>query len=204
MYLIPFRGWHNRRVARRDVDRQRKDEDRLKNGAELIRFAEARFNLSMPSTGSKAGLFRHGQPTAHLVKSLKKFVAFLWQITPTVPVLPTPPAYKSFAVNKKRLDRHLHTVEVVGSNPAAPTIFSITYSRCLLVARLRKAPITPRHRDTSLLILPDHLHDPFMGPALLHHSSPRIDFQRASDTRVWHQFLNHLDVFPIVHQQSRK
>jgi hypothetical protein len=66
-------------------------------------------------TGSKAGLFRHGQPTAHLVRSLKKFEAFLWQIAPIVPVLPTPPAYKPFAVNKVRVERHLHTVEVVGS-----------------------------------------------------------------------------------------
>jgi antitoxin (DNA-binding transcriptional repressor) of toxin-antitoxin stability system len=33
--------------------------------------------LNAVRTGGKAGLFRHGQPTAHLVGSLKKFVAFL-------------------------------------------------------------------------------------------------------------------------------
>jgi hypothetical protein len=33
-----------------------------------------------------------------------------------------PPVFKSFAVNKMPLERHLHTVEVAGSNPAAPTI----------------------------------------------------------------------------------
>ena len=48
---------------------------------------------------------------------LKKFVAFLWQIAPIAPVLPTPPVFKSFAVNKMPLERHLHTVEVAGSNP---------------------------------------------------------------------------------------
>ena len=58
---------------------------------------------------------------AHLVKLLNKFVAFLWQIAPIVPVLPTPPAHKPFAVNKMPVDCHLHTVEVVGSNPAVPT-----------------------------------------------------------------------------------
>jgi hypothetical protein len=49
----------------------------------------------MPSE-RKAGLFRHGQPMAHLVRSLKEFVAFLWQIAPIVPVLPTHPANKPF------------------------------------------------------------------------------------------------------------
>jgi len=73
--------------------------------------------LNALRTGSKTGLFRHGQPTAHLVRSVKTFVAFLWQIAPIVPVLPTHPAYKSFAVNKTLLERHLHTVEFVGSNP---------------------------------------------------------------------------------------
>jgi hypothetical protein len=57
---------------------------------------------------------------------LKKFVAFLWQTAPIVPVLPTPPAFNSFAVNKMPLER-LHTVEVAGSNPAAPTIESMVY-----------------------------------------------------------------------------
>jgi hypothetical protein len=50
------------------------------------------------------------------------FVAFLWQIPPIGPVLPT---YNWLAVYNLRVDR-LHTVEVVGSNPAVPTIKSIT------------------------------------------------------------------------------
>ena len=58
------------------------------------------------------------RPTWLLVE---KFVAFLWQIAPIVPVLPTVPTYKPFAVNKMPVECHLHTVEVVGSNPAAPT-----------------------------------------------------------------------------------
>jgi hypothetical protein len=49
------------------------------------------------------------------------FVAFLWQIPPIRPVLPVLPVYNCFAVNNLRLDQHLHTVEVVGSNPAVPT-----------------------------------------------------------------------------------
>ena len=53
----------------------------------------------------------------------KKFVAFLWQIAPIVPVLPTPPIFKPFAVNKMHLQRYLDTVEVRSSNPLVPTIF---------------------------------------------------------------------------------
>ena len=58
---------------------------------------------------------------------LEEFVAFLWQIAPIWPVSPTSPAYKPFAVNKTSVARHLHTVEVAGSNPAAPTMESTTY-----------------------------------------------------------------------------
>jgi len=42
----------------------------------------------------------------------KKFVAFLWQIARIVPVLPTAPIYKPFAVNKMLAKRYLDTVEV--------------------------------------------------------------------------------------------
>jgi hypothetical protein len=49
------------------------------------------------------------------------FVAFLWQIPPIGPVLPVFPTNNCFTVNKLRVDWHLHTVEVVGSNPAVPT-----------------------------------------------------------------------------------
>jgi hypothetical protein len=49
-------------------------------------------------------------------------LAFCWQIAPIGPVLPVLPTDKSFAVNKMPHDCHLHTVEVAGSNPAAPTI----------------------------------------------------------------------------------
>ena len=49
------------------------------------------------------------------------FVAFLWQIPPIGPVLPVFPTYNCFAVNNLRVEWHLHTVEVVGSNPTVPT-----------------------------------------------------------------------------------
>ena len=58
-------------------------------------------------------------------------VAFLWQIWPFGPVLPVMPSHKSFASNKLLQDSYLHTVEAVGSNPAVPTIKSITYKRDL-------------------------------------------------------------------------
>jgi hypothetical protein len=62
--------------------------------------------------GSKAGLFRHGQPTAHLVRFREKmFAAFLRQIAPIGPVLPTYPANKSFAVNKMPAQCYLDTIE---------------------------------------------------------------------------------------------
>jgi hypothetical protein len=52
---------------------------------------------------------------------VEKFAAFLWQIAPIRPVLPTLAVYKPFAVNNERIGRYLPT-EVIGSNPAAPTI----------------------------------------------------------------------------------
>jgi len=58
---------------------------------------------------------------------LRKFVAFLWQIAPIVPVLPTPPVYKPFAVNKMPAQRYLDTVEVRSSSLLVPTISSTTY-----------------------------------------------------------------------------
>jgi hypothetical protein len=59
---------------------------------------------------AKRGRFRHGQPTAHFVRSVKSFAAFLRQIAPIVPVLPTHLANKSFAVNKMRAQCYLDTV----------------------------------------------------------------------------------------------
>jgi len=76
---------------------------------------------------SRAGLWKKswadpptGQPT-RAACLIEKFVAFLWQIAPIKPVLPTQPTYKPFTVNKTPNRNHLHTVEVAGSNPAAPT-----------------------------------------------------------------------------------
>jgi hypothetical protein len=46
-----------------------------------------------------------------------------------VPVLPTIPAYKPFAVNEMLVECHLHTVEVLGSNPAVPTNYNQKLSR---------------------------------------------------------------------------
>jgi len=67
--------------------------------------------------GREAGLVRHGQPRAHLVELLKNLAAFLRQIAPIGPVLPTPPANKPFTGNKMRAQRYLDTVEVSGSKP---------------------------------------------------------------------------------------
>jgi len=55
------------------------------------------------------------------------FAAFLRQIPTFEPVLPVNPSRIRFAVNNLDHVCHLHTVEVVGSNPAVPTIKSITY-----------------------------------------------------------------------------
>jgi hypothetical protein len=58
----------------------------------------------------------------HGLNLLEKFVAFLWHLPPIRPVLPVMPTRKLFAVNNWLGESHLHTVEVVGSNPAVPTI----------------------------------------------------------------------------------
>ncbi len=75
-----------------------------------------RFSLT-----SHAGLVPR-EPTHCPRQYAMAFVAFLWQVPPFRPVLPVLPSNIPFAVNKLALARHLHTVEVVGSNPAVPTI----------------------------------------------------------------------------------
>jgi hypothetical protein len=69
---------------------------------------------------AKLGWFPADQPMPTLCAC--GFVAFLWQIPAIWPVLPVLPSRNYFTVNNLRQDRHLHTVEVVGSNPAVPTI----------------------------------------------------------------------------------
>jgi hypothetical protein len=105
----------------------------------------------------KAGLFRHGQPLAHLVGSLKKFAAFLRQIAPIVPVLPTSPANKSFTVNKMLAQRYLDTVEVRSSSLLVPTIpFNIRRSGDFL--HTRDAPAISLYRqlwpENAVIIAP--------------------------------------------------
>jgi hypothetical protein len=58
----------------------------------------------------------------------EKFAAFLRQIAPIGPVLPTYPANKSFAINKMRAHCYLDTVEVRSSSLLVPTIPSMTYA----------------------------------------------------------------------------
>lgn len=58
--------------------------------------------------------------SAHAYLMCHGFVAFLWKIPPIWPVLSVVPFHNCFAVNNLRQDRHLHAVEVVGSNPVAP------------------------------------------------------------------------------------
>jgi len=67
------------------------------------------------------------------------FVAFLWQIPPIGPVLPVDPTSNHCSVNNLRKDR-LHTVEVVGSNPAVTTIESATYMFRARMSLLQVAP----------------------------------------------------------------
>ena len=89
---------------------------------ELVPVVGARDNIEQSplrrSNDRKAGLFRHGQPAAHWFVRTKKFVAFLWQIAPIVPVLPTAPVYKPFAVNKMLAKRYLDTIKVERRKPA--------------------------------------------------------------------------------------
>jgi hypothetical protein len=51
---------------------------------------------------AKRGCSATGSPRPTWLDSAKKVAAFLQQIAPIVPVLPTHPANKSFAVNKMR------------------------------------------------------------------------------------------------------
>jgi hypothetical protein len=58
----------------------------------------------------KLGCSATASPRPTWFDCLNKFAAFLWQIAPIGPVLPTSPVYKPFAVNKERLERYLDTV----------------------------------------------------------------------------------------------
>jgi len=95
-----------------------------------LAFAERETRTSSFSVRPSVEVARYLRAVPHrpaLPARLEKFLAFLWQIAPNWPVLPTSPGYKSFAVIKTPVARHLHTVEVAGSNPAAPTMKLITW-----------------------------------------------------------------------------
>ena len=78
-------------------------------------------------------------------------VLALWQILPIRPALLT---YKYYGVNNLRGGGHIHAVEVVGSNPAAPTIKSMHYERSLRLQRSKRdeaPPSAPRCRGFAPL-----------------------------------------------------
>ena len=70
-----------------------------------------------------AGLIPHDQPCGPL---LKKFVAFLSQIAPIVPVLPTQTVPKCCAVYYLRFELFHGMEEVIGSIPIRSTNHFIT------------------------------------------------------------------------------
>ena len=65
------------------------------------------------------------------VTCLINFAAFLSQVAAIWPILPILPVNRSFAANAELVVGRLHTVEVAGSNPAAPTIESMAYGLIL-------------------------------------------------------------------------
>jgi hypothetical protein len=69
--------------------------------------------------GRKGGLFRHGQPTAHLVGSMKKSCSIFAENSANYADLSS---NKSFTFNKSA-QRYLDTAEVRSSSLLVPTIF---------------------------------------------------------------------------------
>src|SRR5438309_6523613 len=66
------------------------------------------------------GLIPHGQPIGPTWLIVRKVGSNLVANSADCAGFADSITYKPFAVNKLRVDRHLHTVEVVGSNPAVP------------------------------------------------------------------------------------
>ena len=136
-----------------------------------------------------------------------------------MPVLPTHPVSNPFAVNKTVHSRHLHTVEVAGSNPAAPTnIFNDLgvpwwISRCSRpLHKSRKAlnklaiidcgsPLNNR-REPLNFIREKGLNQTFLGLSLCRNLRLRVNLKREPAAGVAHQLLNHLDVLSICDQES--
>lgn len=86
----------------------------------------------------KLGCSATASPRPTWFQITESFAAFLWQMAPIVPVLPTHPANKPFAVNKVPALRYLDTVEVKSSNLLLPTTSSPTYGQCGLGVTLRR------------------------------------------------------------------
>ncbi len=80
-------------------------------GTKLVCWKEEQL-LNARSNKRKAGLIPHGQPIGPTWLIVRKVGSNL---------VANSADCAGFAVNKLRVDRHLHTVEVVGSNPGVPT-----------------------------------------------------------------------------------
>jgi len=77
-------------------------------------------------TTGKLGCSATASPRPTRFVRTKKFVAFLWQIAPIVPVLPTPPMYKPFAVNKMPAKRYLDIITVKDRQSWPPVLLLIS------------------------------------------------------------------------------
>ena len=82
---------------------------------------------------------------------------------------------------------HLHTVEVIGSNPIAPTIFSIT---CKLPCRSRGSIWVQQAHDTAL------------GPPFRWRHCLNVFVHRDADICMAHERLHNSHIFTVSLEQS--
>ena len=97
---------------------------------------------------------------------------------------------------------HLHTVEVAGSNPAAPTIINN-------LQRIQQNAGPIRVQESAKLHLPRHLwgsqlfHNLALGSAHRLVNGLGADAHGDLERSVPERFLHHLDILPVRFQQGR-